>query len=206
PCLQYWPEPGIQQFGPMTVELLSRSADDDVIIRLFRIQNITRLQEGQLVVRHFQFLRWSPYRDVPDSKKAFLSLLAQVHNWQRECGEGRAVVHCLNGGGRSGTFCACTMILEMIQHHSMVDVFFAAKTLRNSKPNMVETMLKDSLKFKKHLFIHASHLHKRTTYSPVPLLKPSMCNALPPSYLTCSSCLLPSPHLKDITGPLLYPL
>uniref|UniRef100_A0A4W6CHK3 protein-tyrosine-phosphatase n=1 Tax=Lates calcarifer TaxID=8187 RepID=A0A4W6CHK3_LATCA len=128
PCLQYWPEPGLQQFGPMTVELLSRTADDDVIIRLFRVQNITRLQEGQLVVRHFQFLRWSP-------------LLAQVHNWQRECGEGRTIVHCLNGGGRSGTFCACTMILEMIRHHSMVDVFFAAKTLRNSKPNMVETMV-----------------------------------------------------------------
>ncbi len=46
-----------------------------------------------------------------------------------------------NGGGRSGTFCACTMILEMIRHHSIVDVFFAAKTLRNSKPNMVETMV-----------------------------------------------------------------
>uniref|UniRef100_A0A671W0U6 Protein tyrosine phosphatase receptor type U n=1 Tax=Sparus aurata TaxID=8175 RepID=A0A671W0U6_SPAAU len=143
PCLQYWPEPGLQQFGPMTVELLSRTADDDVIIRLFRVQNITRLQEGQLVVRHFQFLRWSPYRDVPDSKKAFLSLLAQVHNWQRECGEGRTIVHCLNGGGRSGTFCACTMILEMIRHHSVADVFFAAKTLRNSKPNMVETMVRN---------------------------------------------------------------
>uniref|UniRef100_A0A8C5G6R1 Receptor-type tyrosine-protein phosphatase U n=1 Tax=Gouania willdenowi TaxID=441366 RepID=A0A8C5G6R1_GOUWI len=145
PCLQYWPEPGIEQFGPMTVELLSRTADDDVIIRLFRVQNITRLQEGQLVVRHFQFLRWSPYRDVPDSKKAFLSLLAQVHNWQRECGEGRTIVHCLNGGGRSGTFCACTMILEMIRHHSVADVFFAAKTLRNSKPNMVETMVRKQM-------------------------------------------------------------
>ena len=54
-----------------------------------------QLQEGPLVVRHFQFLRWSPYRDVPDSKKAFLSLLAQVHNWQEERGEGRTVVHCL---------------------------------------------------------------------------------------------------------------
>ncbi|XP_031649308.1 receptor-type tyrosine-protein phosphatase U isoform X2 [Oncorhynchus kisutch] len=140
PCLKYWPEPGLQQFGPMTVELLSMTADDDIIIRLFRVQNIMRLQEGQLVVRHFQFLRWSPYRDVPDSKKAFLSLLAQVHNWQRECGEGRTIVHCLNGGGRSGTFCACTMLLEMIRHHSLVDVFYAAKTLRNSKPNMVETM------------------------------------------------------------------
>lgn len=54
-----------------------------------------KLQEGQLVVCQFQFLRWSAYRDVPDSKKAFLNLLAQVHKWQRECGEGRTVVHCL---------------------------------------------------------------------------------------------------------------
>uniref|UniRef100_A0A3B4EAD5 protein-tyrosine-phosphatase n=1 Tax=Pygocentrus nattereri TaxID=42514 RepID=A0A3B4EAD5_PYGNA len=137
PCLQYWPETGMQQFGPMTVELLSRSTDDDVITRLFRVNNITRLQEGHLVVRHFQFLRWSAYRDIPDSKKAFLTLLAQVQKWQRECGEGRTVVHCLNGGGRSGTFCACTMIMEMVRHHSMVDVFYAVKTLRNSKPNML---------------------------------------------------------------------
>ncbi|KAK3525234.1 hypothetical protein QTP86_024949 [Hemibagrus guttatus] len=140
PCLQYWPETGMQQFGPMTVELLSRSTDDDVITRLFRVNNITRLQEGNLVVRHFQFLRWSAYRDIPDSKKAFLTLLAQVQKWQRECGDGRIVVHCLNGGGRSGTFCACTMIMEMIRHHSMVDVFYAVKTLRNSKSNMVETL------------------------------------------------------------------
>lgn len=55
----------------------------------------SKLQEGQLVVCQFQFLRWSAYRDVPDSKKAFLNLLAQVHKWQRECGEGRTVVHCL---------------------------------------------------------------------------------------------------------------
>uniref|UniRef100_A0A673LCG9 Receptor-type tyrosine-protein phosphatase U n=1 Tax=Sinocyclocheilus rhinocerous TaxID=307959 RepID=A0A673LCG9_9TELE len=140
PCLQYWPETGMQQFGPMTVELLSRSTDDNVVTRLFRVTNITRLQEGHLVVRHFQFLRWSAYREIPDSKKAFLNLLAQVQKWQRECGDGRTVVHCLNGGGRSGTFCACTMIMEMVHHHNMVDVFYAVKTLRNSKPNMVESM------------------------------------------------------------------
>uniref|UniRef100_A0A672T2Y6 protein-tyrosine-phosphatase n=1 Tax=Sinocyclocheilus grahami TaxID=75366 RepID=A0A672T2Y6_SINGR len=137
----YWPETGMQQFGPMTVELLSRSTDDNVVTRLFRVTNITRLQEGHLVVRHFQFLRWSAYREIPDSKKAFLNLLAQVQKWLRECGDGRTVVHCLNGGGRSGTFCACTMIMEMVHHHNMVDVFYAVKTLRNSKPNMVESMV-----------------------------------------------------------------
>ncbi|NWR95148.1 PTPRU phosphatase, partial [Furnarius figulus] len=140
PCLQYWPEPGLQHYGPMEVEYVSGAADEDIVSRLFRVQNITRLQEGHLMVRHFQYLRWSAYRDTPDSKKSFLHLLAQVERWQKESGDGRTVVHCLNGGGRSGTFCASTMILEMIKCHNMADVFYAAKTLRNYKPNMVETL------------------------------------------------------------------
>uniref|UniRef100_A0A8B9KM27 protein-tyrosine-phosphatase n=1 Tax=Astyanax mexicanus TaxID=7994 RepID=A0A8B9KM27_ASTMX len=137
----YWPEPGLQQYGPMQVEFLSMSADEDIITRLFRVKNVTRLQEGQLVVCQFQFLRWSAYRDVPDSKKAFLNLLAHVQKWQRECGEGRTVVHCLNGGGRSGMFCACTILMEMIQYQNVADIFYAVKTLRNAKPNMVETTI-----------------------------------------------------------------
>ncbi|XP_070106259.1 receptor-type tyrosine-protein phosphatase U isoform X10 [Equus przewalskii] len=140
PCLQYWPEPGRQQYGLMEVEFVSGSVDEDLVARVFRVQNISRLQEGHLLVRHFQFLRWSAYRDTPDSKKAFLHLLAEVDKWQAESGDGRTVVHCLNGGGRSGTFCACATVLEMIRCHSLVDVFFAAKTLRNYKPNMVETL------------------------------------------------------------------
>ncbi|XP_072606610.1 receptor-type tyrosine-protein phosphatase U isoform X10 [Vulpes vulpes] len=140
PCLQYWPEPGRQQYGLMEVEFVSGSVDEDLVARVFRVQNVSRLQEGHLLVRHFQFLRWSAYRDTPDSKKAFLHLLAEVDRWQAESGDGRTVVHCLNGGGRSGTFCACATVLEMIRCHNLVDVFFAAKTLRNYKPNMVETL------------------------------------------------------------------
>uniref|UniRef100_A0A8C1QRW7 protein-tyrosine-phosphatase n=1 Tax=Cyprinus carpio TaxID=7962 RepID=A0A8C1QRW7_CYPCA len=159
PCVQYWPEPGLQQYGPMQVEFLSMSADEDIITRLFRVKNVTRLQEGQLVVCQFQFLRWSAYRDVPDSKKAFLNLLASVQKWQRECGEGRTVVHCLNGGGRSGTYCASNILMEMIQYQNMVDVFYAVKTLRNAKPNMVETLVdlfRDTIKrlFKKYIYTY----------------------------------------------------
>uniref|UniRef100_A0A8C6BGQ6 Receptor-type tyrosine-protein phosphatase U n=1 Tax=Monodon monoceros TaxID=40151 RepID=A0A8C6BGQ6_MONMO len=138
PCLQYWPEPGRQQYGLMEVEFVSGAADEDLVTRVFRVQNISR--EGHLLVRHFQFLRWSAYRDTPDSKKAFLRLLAELDKWQAESGDGRTIVHCLNGGGRSGTFCACATVLEMIRCHNLVDVFFAAKMLRNYKPNMVETL------------------------------------------------------------------
>lgn len=44
-----------------------------------------------------------------------------------------------NGGGRSGMFCAIGIVVEMVKRQNVVDVFHAVKTLRNSKPNMVET-------------------------------------------------------------------
>lgn len=46
-----------------------------------------------------------------------------------------------NGGGRSGTFCAISIVCEMLQHQRSVDVFHAVKTLRNNKPNMVDLLV-----------------------------------------------------------------
>ncbi|XP_074058178.1 receptor-type tyrosine-protein phosphatase mu [Macrotis lagotis] len=50
-----------------------------------------------------------------------------------------------NGGGRSGTFCAISIVCEMLRHRRAVDVFHAVKTLRNNKPNMVDLL--DQYKF-----------------------------------------------------------
>lgn len=36
-------------------------------------------------------------------------------------------------------FCAIGIVVEMVKRQNVVDVFHAVKTLRNSKPNMVET-------------------------------------------------------------------
>ncbi|XP_056413215.1 receptor-type tyrosine-protein phosphatase U isoform X2 [Hyla sarda] len=138
PCLQYWPDNGISRYGPMEVQFVSGSVDEDVVTRLFRVQNITR--DEHLLVKHFQYLRWSPYRDTPDTKRSFLQLLSLVEQWQEQNREHRTLVHCLNGGGRSGTFCACATLCEMIRCHHVVDVFYAVKSLRNVKPNMVETL------------------------------------------------------------------
>uniref|UniRef100_A0A8C5I0A3 protein-tyrosine-phosphatase n=1 Tax=Gouania willdenowi TaxID=441366 RepID=A0A8C5I0A3_GOUWI len=139
-CPQYWPEEGMLRYGPVQVECMSCSMDCDVISRLFRVCNLTRPQEGYLMVRQFQYMGWAGHRDVPASKRSFLKLILQVDQWQREGeeGEGRTIVHCLNGGGRSGVFCASSIVCEMAKRQSVVDVFHAVKTLRNSKPNMVD--------------------------------------------------------------------
>ncbi|KAL7891880.1 hypothetical protein AOLI_G00013560 [Acnodon oligacanthus] len=99
-------------------------------------------QDGYRLVQHFQFLGWPAYRDTPLSKRSILQLVRRLAKWQEQYdgGDGRTVVHCLTGGGRSGTFCAICSICEMIQQQNIIDVFHTVKTLRNNKANMVETM------------------------------------------------------------------
>ncbi|KAG2467917.1 PTPRK phosphatase, partial [Polypterus senegalus] len=103
--------------------------------------DLAQPQEGYLMVRQFQYLGWASHREVPASKRSFLKLILQVDKWQEECeeGEGRTIIHCLNGGGRSGMFCAISIVCEMIKRQNVVDVFHAVKSLRNSKSNMVES-------------------------------------------------------------------
>ncbi|XP_056100518.1 receptor-type tyrosine-protein phosphatase mu-like isoform X6 [Rhinichthys klamathensis goyatoka] len=146
-CPQYWPENGVHRHGPIQVEFVSADLEEDIISRIFRIYNAARPQDGYRMVQQFQFLGWPMYRDTPVSKRSFLKLIRQVEKWQEEYdgGEGRTVVHCLNGGGRSGTFCAISIVCEMLRHQHSVDVFHAVKTLRNNKPNMVDLL--DQYKF-----------------------------------------------------------
>ncbi|XP_063779567.1 receptor-type tyrosine-protein phosphatase mu isoform X6 [Pseudophryne corroboree] len=146
-CPQYWPENGVHRHGPIQVEFVSADLEEDIISRIFRIYNAARPQDGYRMVQQFQFLGWPMYRDTPVSKRSFLKLIRQVDKWQEEYngGEGRTVVHCLNGGGRSGAFAAISIVCEMLQHQRAVDVFHAVKTLRNNKPNMVDLL--DQYKF-----------------------------------------------------------
>ncbi|TRZ00691.1 hypothetical protein DNTS_012314, partial [Danionella cerebrum] len=146
-CPQYWPENGVHRHGPLQVEFVSADLEEDIISRIFRIYNTARPQDGFRMVQQFQFLRWPMYTHTPASKHSFIKLVHQVEKWTEEYdgGEGRTVVHCLNGGGRSGTFCAISIVCEMLRHQRSVDVFHAVKTLRNNKPNMVDLL--DQYKF-----------------------------------------------------------
>uniref|UniRef100_A0AAX7TGG3 protein-tyrosine-phosphatase n=1 Tax=Astatotilapia calliptera TaxID=8154 RepID=A0AAX7TGG3_ASTCA len=137
-CMQYWPEKNSCCYGPIQVEFISADIDEDIINRIFRICNMARPQDGYRLVQHFQFIGWPAYRDTPLSKRSILQLVRRLAKWQEQYdgGDGRTVVHCLTGGGRSGTFCAICSINEMIQQQNIVDVFHTVKTLRNNKTNM----------------------------------------------------------------------
>ncbi|KAM9826838.1 LOW QUALITY PROTEIN: receptor-type tyrosine-protein phosphatase mu-like [Neosynchiropus ocellatus] len=141
-CPQYWPEDGVHRLGSLQVEFVSADLEEDVISRIFRIYNTARPQDGYRMVQQFQFLGWPMYRDTPASKRSFLKLVHQVNKWQEEYdgGDGRSVVHCLNGGGRSGVFCCASNVCEMMRRQRTCDVFHSVKNLRNNKPNMVDLL------------------------------------------------------------------
>ncbi|XP_073736369.1 receptor-type tyrosine-protein phosphatase T [Callorhinus ursinus] len=141
-CMQYWPEKTAGCYGPIQVEFVSADIDEDIIHRIFRICNMARPQDGYRIVQHLQYIGWPAYRDTPPSKRSLLKVVRRLEKWQEQYDgrEGRTVVHCLNGGGRSGTFCAICSVCEMIQQQNIIDVFHIVKTLRNNKSNMVETL------------------------------------------------------------------
>ncbi|XP_065421887.1 receptor-type tyrosine-protein phosphatase T isoform X6 [Chrysemys picta bellii] len=141
-CMQYWPEKTSCCYGPIQVEFVSADIDDDIINRIFRICNMARPQDGYRIVQHLQYIGWPAYRDTPPSKRSLLKVVRRLEKWQEQYDgrDGRTVVHCLNGGGRSGTFCAICSVCEMIQQQNIIDVFHIVKTLRNNKSNMVESL------------------------------------------------------------------
>uniref|UniRef100_A0A8C8SJ60 protein-tyrosine-phosphatase n=1 Tax=Pelusios castaneus TaxID=367368 RepID=A0A8C8SJ60_9SAUR len=141
-CMQYWPEKTSCCYGPIQVEFVSADIDEDIINRIFRICNMARPQDGYRIVQHLQYIGWPAYRDTPPSKRSLLKAVRRLEKWQEQYDgrDGRTVVHCLNGGGRSGTFCAICSVCEMIQQQNIIDVFHIVKTLRNNKSNMVESL------------------------------------------------------------------
>ncbi|NWI92348.1 PTPRT phosphatase, partial [Pitta sordida] len=141
-CMQYWPEKTSCCYGPIQVEFVSADIDEDIINRIFRICNMARPQDGYRIVQHLQYIGWPGYRDTPPSKRSLLKVVRRLEKWQEQYDgrDGRTVVHCLNGGGRSGTFCAICSVCEMIQQQNIIDVFHIVKTLRNNKSNMVESL------------------------------------------------------------------
>lgn len=57
-CPQYWPEEGMLRYGPVQVECMSCSMDCDVVSRLFRVCNLTRVSSDSfcfmpLVIQQF---------------------------------------------------------------------------------------------------------------------------------------------------------
>ncbi|XP_066298000.1 uncharacterized protein [Branchiostoma lanceolatum] len=137
--VKYWPDVGSKTFDALEVEMMSERREKSAIVRQFKMSSNTKLNHQSNIVHQFEFTAWPSGRSTPTSVDDLLELLGLVEKWQQQSGNGPITVHCIDGVGRSGVFCTAHALLDRLKTEQVVDVFQAVKTLRNHRPNMVET-------------------------------------------------------------------
>ena len=86
------------------------------------------LKKDGVTYRHFHYTAW-PDLGVPADLGTLVALARQIDHEP-------TVVHCLAGQGRSGTFVAILALLQKAEKNPLRIV----TSLRNDRPNMVETI------------------------------------------------------------------
>ncbi|XP_072019233.1 receptor-type tyrosine-protein phosphatase mu-like [Amphiura filiformis] len=140
---QYWSESGSHIYGGnLAVDFVASTMHaDSIMIRKYKLYTINDgAPSTSRIVQHFQFLNWFDDQGVPaDSNEDLLALVTMVDEWQKKTGSGPIIVHCVDGIGCSGVYCALSTILQRLEESQTVDVFQTVKSLRMVRPHMVET-------------------------------------------------------------------
>ncbi|KAI6228016.1 Tyrosine-protein phosphatase [Aphelenchoides besseyi] len=139
-CHQYWPTSGRFQFGEIDVELLETKTYAHFVIRTFKLKRVDDpVEENARIMKHFHFTEWE--LDSQPYISAFIELRRRVRQWtDSQTTEAPLIVHCSDGGGRSGAFIALDANLELLRQTGQVDVYEYCKTMVNSRQNLVDSV------------------------------------------------------------------
>ncbi|CDW55149.1 Receptor type tyrosine protein phosphatase mu [Trichuris trichiura] len=138
-CLQYWPLTELQ-YGDVTVQTVDSKTFAYFTIRQLKISRVScqyksiSTQNGVRVMRHlhhFHFTEWEvnglPY------VSALLDFRRRIQDAVHETTRNvPMIVHCSNGGGRSGVFLAIHANLDLAEEENVIDVYGYCRTLLNT--------------------------------------------------------------------------
>lgn len=101
----------------------------------------TSLNTGSSIhtVSHFRFKGWKDSDDAPSRVTEFIELVEDVADTVQE-GDGPIIVHCLNGGGRSGLFCLVSTLLEKLDTVREISVVNAIRRVRYRRPVGIQSL------------------------------------------------------------------
>ncbi|XP_065918174.1 receptor-type tyrosine-protein phosphatase S-like [Dysidea avara] len=136
---KYWPvENKSVEFGRFLIETVSEDVwDKDIVKRTFKVTNVH--QDTTRTITQLQYVEW-PQDFCPNSHTPIIDLIKVLEYVQHENGNGPITVHCSNGVGRSGTFCALLICINQFKQEQMVDVFQTVQIMRSQRPGLVENM------------------------------------------------------------------
>ncbi|XP_065916486.1 receptor-type tyrosine-protein phosphatase alpha-like [Dysidea avara] len=137
--VKYWPDKGeTLQFGPFVIETTNESKSDKYFARrIMQVKNTSSKDSTPRTINQFQYLCW-PDHSCPSEASSIMDMVEIVETVQRKSKNGPITVHCSDGLGRTGTFCALMQCYDRFKTEHMADVFYAIKTMRAQRPGMVE--------------------------------------------------------------------
>ncbi|XP_071483947.1 uncharacterized protein [Diadema antillarum] len=134
-CIQYWPEEGqTQAYGGISVTCHREEMSHQYVIRVLIATN----GEESRTVKQFHYRSW-PDKGVPRFAAPILRMIADVNGNQDNSGNQPLLVHCSAGAGRTGVVIAVDSIIHEARKSRVVDIFSFVKSMRDSRPQMVQT-------------------------------------------------------------------
>ncbi|XP_077980927.1 receptor-type tyrosine-protein phosphatase alpha-like [Glandiceps talaboti] len=138
-CYPYWPMEidEAATYGNIAVQKKLEESDDGFTIQNFHVTD-TKSGESR-TIRHFQYTAW-PEIGTPSHAGEMLSMLGRIQRQQQKTGNRPIIVHCSTGGGRTGVFCALSIVIERMKAEAIVDIFQTYKMLRQQRNNIIQSI------------------------------------------------------------------
>ncbi|KAK3798315.1 hypothetical protein RRG08_020611, partial [Elysia crispata] len=132
-CSMYWPVDGEEEFGEVTIKLLTTHVFAEYTIRHLCL---SKSGEPSRTLTQFHFTAW-PDKLVPESPWGLVDLHQRVMAVQ---GSGPILVHCSAGVGRTGTFIALCNLLQEAEATGKMDFLSALWNLRQDRMHTIQTV------------------------------------------------------------------
>jgi protein tyrosine phosphatase len=143
-CVQYWPAAKNREevYGGVGITVEHEEQLANFMIRTIKLR---RGMEERKVIQ-FHYTEW-PCHSNPFSNALleFRRRVRQVMNQHPDTQDGPVIVHCNDGAGRSGVYCAIDANIELCEEDGVFDVYGYLKKMRGFRRGLVETL--DQYKF-----------------------------------------------------------
>ncbi|XP_031554998.1 receptor-type tyrosine-protein phosphatase F-like isoform X2 [Actinia tenebrosa] len=136
-CLKYWPSATAEEYGSLLVTPLEEEELSHYVIRKFSLSLNNNSEQPVHHVTQYHYTAW-PDHGVPSHATSLLAFIRRVRALLPS-NPGPVVVHCSDGSGRTGTFCAISIALERVKLDGTIDMFQTVRNLRTQRPLMVQT-------------------------------------------------------------------
>nr|XP_022298324.1 tyrosine-protein phosphatase 99A-like isoform X1 [Crassostrea virginica] len=137
-CDQYWPEDGIETYGPIQVKHVNTFSRAHYTVRIFSLKNVKlKKQFSERIVHQFHYTEW-PDHGVPDFTLPVLKFV-QKSSAMNPIKAGPIVVHCSAGVGRTGTYILIDSMIEQIKDLGTVNIPAFLLSIRQQRNFLVQT-------------------------------------------------------------------